>query len=80
MAVLVLSFCPCAAGAELEAPKLVVVIYPGESDGAPGVVLINQALRSTFATQSSGHIELRNEYVDTTRLRDAGFMTARYRY
>ena len=76
VAVLVLSSAHPRPRAEPETPKLVVVIYPGESDGAPGIVLINQALRSTFASQSPGHIEVRNEYVDTTRLRDAEFMRA----
>src|SRR5690349_11664139 len=67
---------PPAAGAESEAPKLVVVIYPHECDEAPGIILVNRAIRSTFAGQPSGHIEVRNEYVDVSRLRDSEFMQA----
>jgi PAS domain S-box-containing protein len=51
-----------------------VVIYPHESDGAPGIIQVNRAIRSTFAGQPAGDVEVRNEYVDTTRLRDADFM------
>jgi signal transduction histidine kinase len=75
-AVVVLSCGPLAAAAGPGAPKLVVVLYPDESDGAPGILLVNRGLRSTFASQSSAHIELRNEYVDTARLRDAEFKKA----
>ena len=57
-------------------PKLVVVVYPHESDAAPGIVLFNRAVRSTFASQATGRVEVRNEYVDATRLRDAEFMQA----
>ena len=63
-----------AAGAD--APKLVVVIYPDESDGSPGMILTNRAIRSTFATESPGPIDVRNEYVDTSRLRDPAFKQA----
>jgi PAS domain S-box-containing protein len=55
-------------------PKLVVVIYPHECDGAPGTVLANRGIRSTFAGQRFGPIEIRNEYVDAARLGDAEFM------
>ncbi len=73
--VIALSCCPPATAGP-DAPKLVVVLYPDESDGAPGIILVNRALRSTFASQSPEHVELRNEYVDTARLRDAEFMKA----
>ncbi len=59
-----------------ETQKLVVVVYPSEYDGAPGIVLVNRAIRSTFASQWSGHIDIRNEYVDTARLHDTEFMQA----
>jgi signal transduction histidine kinase len=77
-AVLAVALClsgPAAAD-ERDAPKLVVVLYPHECDGAPGIILINRAIRSTFAGQPPGPIEVRNEYVDTTRLRDSEFMRA----
>jgi PAS domain S-box-containing protein len=74
--VIVLSCGPSAAGADSEPQKLVVVLYPHESDGAPGIILVNRAIRSTFASQPPGRIEVRNEYVDTTRLGDADFMRA----
>ena len=57
-------------------PKLVVVIYPSESDTAPGVIQLNEALRSTFAGEATGYIEVRNEYVDTNRLHDPAFIEA----
>jgi PAS domain S-box-containing protein len=59
-----------------DSAKLVVVVYPGESDTAPGIILVNQALRSTFAAESPERVVLRNEYVDTGRLQDAEFMRA----
>jgi ABC-type uncharacterized transport system substrate-binding protein len=62
-----------AGATDPDAPKLVVVLYPHECDGAPGIVLVNRAIRSTFAGQP-GRIEVRNEYVDTTRLGDPEFM------
>src|SRR5262245_33179913 len=71
LAVVALLSCgPPAVAAGPDAPKLVVVVYPDESDGAPGMVLVNRAIRSVFATESPVRIEVRNEYVDTTRLRD----------
>src|SRR5262245_53693009 len=70
------TFFPAEALAGAEAPKLVVVICPDESDGAPGIILVNHAIRSTFASESPGLIEVRNEYVATARLRDAEFMQA----
>jgi signal transduction histidine kinase len=65
-----------AAAADLDAPKLVVALYPNESDGAPGIIQVNRALHSVFGTESPFRIELRNEYVDTSRLRDAEFRRA----
>ena len=41
-----------------------------------GIILVNRAIHSTFASQAPGDIEIRNEYVDTSRLRDAEFMRA----
>src|SRR4051812_35583024 len=67
---------PAAATAAPENRKLVVVLYPDESDGAPGLIQVNRALRSTFASQSPERIDIRNEYVDTSRSRDAEFMQA----
>ena len=58
-----------------EPHKLVVVVYPSEYDGAPGIVVVNRTIRETFANQSE-HIEIRNEYVNTARLNDAEFMRA----
>src|SRR5262245_46947710 len=63
-----------SAPASSESRKLVVVLYPAESDGAPGIVLVNRAIRSTFASESPAPIDIRNEYLDTSRFRDAEFM------
>jgi PAS domain S-box-containing protein len=68
--------CTPASATESETSKLVVVVYPSEYDGAPGVILVNRAIRTTFASQMSGHIDIRNEYVNTARLHDAEFMHA----
>jgi PAS domain S-box-containing protein len=69
-----------AAGAPLAAadpcpPKLVVVVYPNESDGAPGTHLVDRAIRAAAAA-APGRVEVRNEYVDASRLGDAGFQAA----
>jgi signal transduction histidine kinase len=69
-------YAPSAAASDPDPPKLVVVLYPHECDGAPGTTLINGAIRSTFAGQGRGRIEVRNEYVDTTRLHDSDLMRA----
>src|SRR5687767_14591977 len=69
-----LSCGPAAAAAGPEPPKLGVVLCPSESDGAPGVVLADRAIRSALAGEAPGPVELRNEYVDSSRSRDAGFM------
>jgi PAS domain S-box-containing protein len=75
-AVVLLTVASPAAAAGSDAPKLVVVIYPNESDGAPGTYQVDRALRTTFAAGAPGRVEVRNEYVDTSRLRDAGFQAA----
>jgi signal transduction histidine kinase len=72
----VLSWCPTASAAGSGPSKLVVVVYPSDYDGAPGIIAVNRALRSTFASQWSGHIDIRNEYVNTARLDDDDFMQA----
>lgn len=71
-----LASAPQARATDPVAPKLVVVVYPNESDGAPGTYLVDRALRTTFAGGAPGRVEVRNEYVDTSRLRDAGFQAA----
>jgi signal transduction histidine kinase len=61
-------------GADSDDTPLVVVLYPDESDGPPGIISVNRAIRSTFTGLSSGRIDIRNEYVDTSRRGDANFM------
>ena len=46
---------PATAQAAPENRKLVVVLYPDESDGAPGIILVNRAIRSTFERVVLGH-------------------------
>jgi PAS domain S-box-containing protein len=72
---IVLAVLPAVATAA-DAQKLVVVIYPDETDGAPGNILVNRAIRSTFASESPQQIDIRNEYVNTSRVQDAEFMQA----
>jgi PAS domain S-box-containing protein len=67
---------PFAIAASSDAPKLVVVVYPSEYDGAPGITSVNRAIRSTFAGQPPGQIEIRNEYVETSRSLDSEYMQA----
>src|SRR5262249_13023384 len=76
----ILAWCPVVAAAGPEPPRLVVVLYPDESDGSPGAVLTNRAIRSTFASDAPGRVEIRNEYVDTSRLRDAEFKRAQVEF
>jgi PAS domain S-box-containing protein len=71
-----LSCYPVVAAAGPEPTRLVVVLYPNESDGAPGTFLADRGIRSTFASDAPGRVEVRNEYVDTSRLRDADFKQA----
>src|SRR5262249_34421625 len=67
---------PAIATAGPETAKLVVVLYPDDSARAPRIILANRAIRSPFDSQSPGHIDIRNEYVDASRSRDADFMQA----
>src|SRR5262249_44050725 len=64
-------FCPGLAAARADSAKLVVVLYPHNSDGSPGNALVDQGIRSTFASGSSDRIEVYNEYLDTARAPDA---------
>jgi PAS domain S-box-containing protein len=43
--------------------RLVVVIYPEDTDGSPGTVGADHGIRSTFAAEP---VEVRNEYVNTS--------------
>jgi hypothetical protein len=55
-----------SAGAEPGRSRLVVVLYPQNNDGSPGVFLLDQSIRSTFASDSSEQIEVYNEYLDVS--------------
>lgn len=62
-----------AASDPLPAPhtsRLVVVLYPDDSDGSPGTVAADRAIRSTLSAGTVGRVEIRNEYVDTSRHTD----------
>ncbi|HVK14744.1 MAG TPA: hypothetical protein VM597_38760, partial [Gemmataceae bacterium] len=72
----VLTGAPAAARVGPAATRLVVVVYPDESDGAPGVVQVNRALHATFALHPGERVEIRNEYVHTSRSRDPEFRQA----
>lgn len=47
--------------------RLVVMLYPENSDGNPGNALVDQGIRSVFATGSRERIEIYNEYLDISR-------------
>ena len=65
-----LSFCPYTLAAGRENTRLVVVLYPNSNDGRPGSLLVDQSIRSTFATGSLEHIEVHNEYLDISHFSD----------
>jgi PAS domain S-box-containing protein len=52
--------------------RMVVVLYPDNNDGSPGNSLVDQSIRATFASASSERIEIHNEYLDTSPVRDDG--------
>jgi signal transduction histidine kinase len=63
--------CPSAAPAGPETIRMVVVLYPDNSDGSPGNSLADQGIRSTFAAGSPERVEIYNEYLDVSRPPDA---------
>jgi signal transduction histidine kinase len=63
--------CPSAAPAGPETTRLVVVLYPDNSDGSPGNFLADQGIRSTFAAGSPERVEIYNEYLDVSLPPDA---------
>src|SRR5262245_52520281 len=67
-----LVFCPAAAGGS-GSSRLVVVLYPDDNDGRPGSLLIDRSIRSTFAAGSPENIEVRSEYLDVSRFRNAEY-------
>jgi PAS domain S-box-containing protein len=66
----ILFFCPKVAAANPDNTRMVVVLYPDNSDGSPGNALVDQGIRSTFATGSPDRIEIYNEYLDVSRSPD----------
>ena len=61
-----------AFAAEPEKSRLAVMLYPENNDGNPGNALVDQGIRSTFATASHERIEIYNEYLDISRSTGAG--------
>ncbi len=51
--------------------RLVVVLYPHNSDGSPGNRLVDQSIRATFAEDSSKPIDVYNEYLDFAQVSQA---------
>jgi signal transduction histidine kinase len=47
-----------------EGRRLVVTLYPQGSNAAPGNVLVQQAIRSTFAAKSAEQIDVYDEYLE----------------
>jgi signal transduction histidine kinase len=60
-----------ASASNHEKSRLVVMLYPENSDGNAGNALVDQGLRSTFAAGSPERIEIYNEYLDISRSPDA---------
>jgi len=65
-----LFFCLVGAATDPENTRTVIVLYPENSDGSPGNALVDQAIRSTFATSSFSRVEIHNEYLDVSRSPD----------
>jgi PAS domain S-box-containing protein len=49
------------------------MLYPDNNDGSPGEALFAQSLRTTFATGSAERVEIYNEYLDVSPVREDGF-------
>ncbi len=47
--------------------RLVVVLYPQNSDGSPGYFEVDQTLRKIFAAESKHPIKIYNEYLDISK-------------
>jgi PAS domain S-box-containing protein len=75
-----LFFGPLPATAGPEHTRLVVVLYPDNSDGSPGNHLADRAIRSTFATRSYERIEIYNEYLDISRSPDVAHQQLQAEY
>src|SRR5438445_7159956 len=67
-----LSTCAPATAEGSARARLVVVLYPQNNDGSPGNALVNQSIRSTFASGSAERIEVYDEYLDVSHPRDTG--------
>jgi len=52
--------------------RLIVVVYPEDTDGSPGTVGADRGIRAGFAADPSEQVEIRNEYVDTSGNRAPG--------
>jgi PAS domain S-box-containing protein len=66
-----LATCGPAAAADPTGRRLVVVLYPEDTDGSPGAVATDRAIRSTFIAEAPVFVEVRNEYVETAAAVDA---------
>lgn len=51
--------------------RLVVVLYPEDTDGSPGVVAVDRGIRAAFLADSPADVEVRSEYVETAAGRGA---------
>src|SRR5262245_33034148 len=56
-----------AAASDRPTTKLVVVLYPQNSDGSPANSLFDHGLRSTFEARSGERIEIYAEFLDLSR-------------
>jgi signal transduction histidine kinase len=63
----------CAQASEYERSRLVVVLYPEAYNGSPGSILADRGIRSTFAAEGQGHVEIHNEYLDVSRFPEANY-------
>jgi len=63
----------CDGSVSAAGPRQVVVLYPDGNDGRPGTLLVDRAIRSTFAAGSAERIEVHSEFLDLARFPDPVF-------
>jgi PAS domain S-box-containing protein len=71
-------FFPWAASAGSSDSRLVVVLYPDNSDGRPANTLADQSIRSTIAGASSQQVRIHNEYLDISGSPDSEKLQAEF--
>ena len=61
-------------------PRLVVVLYPQNSDGSPGLFLVDQSIRKVLGEDPTRRVEIYNEYLNIAKRRDAADVQLQHDY